>query len=168
MAKYLKENNEEIFKDHLFSMYVTLGVSKTFSGSFDESNKTLKELFKFEPDNYSTMYDLGFAYYYISCNYYYLGDYIKSLEELNKGISCMNQTDDIGGQLFLEQRKAFVQYTTKNNEDALTTIEKCLKLYKKIDDKEGEALAMLSKFDYLSRTDRNKAYDYIDFLLVHS
>jgi signal transduction histidine kinase len=86
------------------------------------------------------------------------------LEELNKGVEYMNQTDDLGGQLFLEQRKAYVLLTTKNNEDALKSIEKSLKLYKKIDDKEGEAMAMLGKHDHLSTLDKERADAYTDTL----
>jgi two-component system, NarL family, sensor kinase len=164
LEKYIASHQPQIFTDYLFSMYVTLGVAKTFSGSYEEAIRTLEKLTQIEPNNYSTVFDLSFAYYYISCNYHYLGDYVKSLEELNKGIEYMNQTDDLGGQLFLEQRRTYVLFTTKNNEDALESVEKSLKLYKNIDDKEGEAMAMLSKHDHLSGLDKERADAYIDTL----
>lgn len=164
LEQYIASHQSQIFADYLFSMYVTLGAAQTFSGSYEKAIKTLEKLTQIEPNNYSTVFDLSFAYYYISCNYHYLGDYVKSLEELNKGIAYMNQTDDLGGQLFLEQRKAYVLFNAKNHEDALISIEKTLNLYKKIDDKDGEAMAMLMKHDHLYSLDKERADAYIDSL----
>ena len=83
LKEYLALHAPEIEKDPLISFYIYKGMFETFSGKYEEAIQTLSNLDQFELTNFSNYLDLGYAHYYISCNHFYLGDYMKSLEELN-------------------------------------------------------------------------------------
>lgn len=162
LKNYVQKHEQDIFIDHLFSFYIYLGSYETLNSDFQLAIETLKKLSKFEPYNYTTFTDMGYAYYYISLNYYYQGDYIKSLEEINTASFYFNQTDNYSGQALVESRKAFVNFATKNTEDAVNSIDKALSIYDKVLDPYGKASAMLDKHDYLSDINLVKANLYLD------
>ena len=162
LKDYVKKYPEEILKEHLFTFHVYLGVFETFNGRFEEAIQTLKNIEKWEPDSYTTFSDIGYAYYYISCNYYYLGDYLKSLEELKKATDYFNHTDNLSGQAQVEVWRANLHFTTKNKEDALITIDKALEIYGELDDPVGEATVMLTKYGYLIHDNYELADQYLN------
>ena len=162
LKKYVKDHEADISKEQLFSFYVYLGVTETFNGDYKKSTETLSNLDKYEANNYSKFLDKGYAYYYISCNYFYLGDYSKSIDILNKAESNFKRTDDLRGPIVVQTWKANVQFASNNLDEALITMDKALALYDKANDPEGKARLMLSKHDYLQEKDPKKSAAYLE------
>jgi signal transduction histidine kinase len=166
LKEYLAKHASEIEKDPLFSFHIYKGVVETFSGKYEEAIKTLNQLDQFKPDNFSNYLDLGYAHYYISCNHYYLGDYIKSLETLNKSVAYFKHTDDLNGLIIVESWRAHVHFSTKNLQDAITTIDQAIKIYDKTNNPTGQVNLMLTKHDYLAEKYQDERHTYLDSIRI--
>lgn len=162
LKKYVKNHQSFIHNDHLFTFYIYLGSFETFQGSFAKAINTLSELDSLEPNNYSTFSDLGYAYYYISCNFYYLGDYIKSMEALKKSSFYFGHTDNYNGLANVEIWRANLHFISKNLDEAVRTMDKAMAFNENLKDPEGQARLMLGKYDYMVHLDYVKADQYLD------
>jgi two-component system, NarL family, sensor kinase len=162
LNNYLKKYNSKIFIDDLFTFFVYLGAYESLNLNHQKCIDILKNVIKLEAYNYRTYTEKSYAYYYISYSYFNIGELDKALEENQNAILCFNQTDNYYGQALVNHNKATICYNSKNEQEAIKSINKVIYIYKKIKYYEGLIPAMINKYEFSRSFDEKKANPYLD------
>lgn len=167
LDKYLKNHESQLIIDDVFSLYNYVGWYEKQKLNYLKCIERLKNVSKLKPYNYHTYSEMGYAYYYISSSYFYLGEIEKALEENEKAIAYFNKTDNYYGIALVNHNKATISYETKNDKEAIQSIDKTINIYKKLNYMIGLFPAMINKYEFLLGMDDKKAYSYLDTIGIY-
>ena len=159
---FLEKHESNLFIDDIYNFYVYIGTHENLNNHYHKCIKTLQKVILLEPYNYITFTEKGHAHYYISDSYFKLGNVDKALEENEKAIVCFNQTDNYHGQALVNHNMATINFFTNNNSEAISSIDKVIKIYKKINYIEGLVPALINKHDFLINENPKVAYSILD------